>query len=103
MTQARQISYRIPFTAKSSVAAGLHVRASLGGGAPHAFLVDTGSVGILAPRKTLGPDYQDFDPSQDITFQYVSSGNVYHGQWVRVPVVLGVPAGWDGTGDFPIA
>jgi hypothetical protein len=81
----------------------LHVSAALGGGAPHAFLVDTGSVGILAPRQTLGPDYQNFDPSQDIEFEYVSSGNVYWGQWVKVPVVLGVPAEWDGTGDYPTA
>jgi hypothetical protein len=100
---ANEFSYRIPFTSKSSLAAGLHVSASLGGGAPHTFLVDTGSVGILTPRKTLGPDFQDFDPSRDITLQYVSSGNLYHGQWVKVPVVLGVPAHWDGTGDYPTA
>jgi hypothetical protein len=103
MSPANELSYRVPFTSKSSLAAGFYVSASLGGGAPHAFLVDTGSVGMLAPRKTLGPDYQDFDPSRDITFQYVSSGNMYHGQWVKVPVVLGVPAQWDGTGDHPIA
>jgi hypothetical protein len=96
-------SYRVPFTSKSSLAAGFHVSASLGGGAPHAFLLDTGSVGILAPRQTLGPDYQNFDPSRDIKFQYVSSGNAYFGQWVKVPVVLGVPAPWDGAGDYPIA
>ena len=92
------ISYHVPFTAKSSLACGFHVSAALGDGAPHAFLVDTGSVGILVPRNTLGPDYQDFDPSQDIEFRYVSSGNAYRGQWVEVPVVLGVPATWDGTG-----
>jgi len=83
--------------------AGFHVSGSLGGGLPHAFLVDTGSVGILVPRQTLGPDYQSFDPSQDIEFQYVSSGNAYWGQWVKVPVILGVPADWDGTGDYPMA
>jgi hypothetical protein len=44
-----------------------------GGGAPHAFLLDTGSVGILTPRSVLGPGFQQFDPSQDIEFQYVSS------------------------------
>jgi hypothetical protein len=103
MHQTNNISYHVPFTAKSTLAAGFHVSAALGGGAPHAFLVDTGSVGILVPRNTLGPDYQDFDPSQDIEFQYVSSGNVYWGQWVEVPVVLGVPATWDGTGDYPVA
>lgn len=103
MNRANEISYRVPFTSKSSLTTGLHVSASLGGGTPHSFLVDTGSVGILAPRQTLGPDYQDFDPSRDITFQYVSSGNIYHGQWVKVPVVLGVPTAWDGTGDYPTA
>ena len=103
MGQTNETSYQIPFTSESSLAVGFHVSAALGGGAPHAFLVDTGSVGILVPRDTLGPDYQNFDPSLDIDFQYVSSGNVYSGQWVRVPVVIGVPASWDGTGDYPIA
>jgi hypothetical protein len=103
MNQTNEISYHVPFTSGSSLAAGLHVSAALGGGAPHALLVDTGSVGILVPRKTLGPDYQDFDPSQDVSFQYVSSRNVYCGQWVKVPVVLGVPAGWDGAADYPVA
>jgi hypothetical protein len=104
MNQTNQISYDVPFTSDSSLTAGLHVSAALGGGPPHAFIVDTGSVGILVPRQTLGPDYQDFDPSQDIKFQYVSSPNVFYwGQWVQVPVVLGEPAGWDGTGDYPVA
>ena len=103
MSQPNEVSYHVPFTADSSLADGLHVSAALGGGTPHAFLVDTGSVGILVPRQVLGPDYQDFDPSQDITFGYVSSGNTYQGQWVKVPVVLGVPAAWDGTGDYPVA
>lgn len=103
MSQSNEISYHVPFTSRSSLADGLHVSAVLGGGAPHSFLVDTGSVGILVPRRVLGSDYQDFDPSQDITFRYVSSGNTYHGQWVKVPVVLGVPAVWDGTGDYPVA
>src|SRR5271156_6486655 len=92
----------MPFTQDSSLTSGLHVSAALGG-APHAFLLDTGSVGILTPRSVLGPDYRQFDPSQDILFEYSSSGNKYFGQWVKVPVVLGVPADWDGTGDYPIA
>jgi hypothetical protein len=96
-------TYQIPFTSNSSLSDGFHISAALGGGAAHAFLVDTGSVGIVAPRQILGPDYQNFDPSQDIEFQYVSSGNAYLGQWVELPVVLGVPADWDGTGDYPIA
>ena len=103
MSLSNEMSYQAPFTSGSSLAGGLHVSAALGGGAPHAFLVDTGSVGILVPRQVLGPDYQDFDPSQDITFGFVSSGNTYHGQWVKVPGVLGVPAAWDGTGDYPVA
>jgi len=103
MLGTNEVSYHVPFTSNSNLAAGLHVSAALGGGVPHAFLLDTGSVGILVPRSVLGPDYQQFDPSQDITFQYVSSGKTYMGQWVEVPVVLGVPADWDGTGDYPIA
>jgi hypothetical protein len=103
MSGTNEVSHHVPFTLDSSLAAGLHVSAALGGGVPHAFLLDTGSVGILVPRTALGPDYQQFDPSQDITFQYISSGKKYFGQWVEVPVVLGVPADWDGTGDYPIA
>jgi hypothetical protein len=103
MSGTNEVSYHVSFTSDSSLAAGLHVSAALGGGVPHAFLLDTGSVGILVPRSVLGPDYQQFDPSQDITFQYVSSGKTYMGQWVEVPVVLGAPADWDGTGDYPIA
>jgi hypothetical protein len=97
------LSYRMPFTSDSSLADGLHLFAALGGGTPHRFQVDTGSVGILVPRRRLGPGYQDFDPSQDTKFGYVSSGKVYWGQWIRVPVVLGIPATWDGTGNYPVA
>ena len=103
MDQTNEISYEVPFTSGSSLSAGFHVIASLGGGPPHVFLLDTGSVGILVPRRTLGPHYQSFDPSRDVKFQYISSGNAYWGQWVKVPVVLGVPAEWDGAGDYPIA
>ena len=101
--EINEMSYEVPFTSASNLAAGFHVSAALGGGSPHVFLVDTGSVGILVPRRVLGPDYQEFDPSEDIEFQYVSSGNAYWGQWVKVPIVLGVPSDWDGTGDYPIA
>jgi hypothetical protein len=103
MSGTNVVSYHVPFTPESSLTSGLHVIAALGDGAPHVFQVDTGSVGVLAPRSVLGPDYQQFDRSQDIEFQYASSGKKYCGQWVRVPVVLGVPADWDGTGDYPIA
>jgi hypothetical protein len=103
MRQTNDLSYRMPFTSDSSLTNGLHVFAALGGGAPHRLQVDTGSVGILVPRRRLGPDYQDFDRSRDSEFGYVSSGRIYWGQWVRVPVVLGVPATWDGTGEYPVA
>jgi hypothetical protein len=96
-------SVRVPFTPNSNLTNGLIVSAALGGGPSHALLVDTGSVGILIPRRVLGPAYQDFDPSQDIAFGYVSSGNHYLGQWVNAPIFLGVPPGWDGTGDYPFA
>ena len=74
MQQTNAISYQVPFTSDSNLAKGLYVLAALGGASPHRFQVDTGSVGILVPRRNLGPDYQDFDPSQDIKFGYVSSG-----------------------------
>jgi hypothetical protein len=41
--------------------------------------------------------------SLDVTFEYVSSGKVYCGQWVKAPVILGVPETWDGDGDYPTA
>jgi hypothetical protein len=103
VSETNDASYHVPFTSGSSLLTGLHVRAALGGGPPHAFLLDTGSVGVLTPRAVLGPDYQKFDPSLDTEFRYVSSGKTYFGQWVKVPLVLGVPADWDGTGDYPVA
>lgn len=103
MNKVNETTCQVPFTSDSSLTAGFHVCAALGGGPPHLFMIDTGSVGILVPRNRLGPDYQDFDPSQDITFGFISSGKKYRGQWITVPVVVGVPASWDGTGDFPIA
>ncbi len=101
MTPANSASYTLQFTPESSLSRGFHLHAVLGGGPPHLFEIDTGSVGILVPRARLGPNYQDFDPTQDITFKYSSSGNAYWGQWVLVEVILGVPADWDGTGDYP--
>ena len=103
MSQNTEISYQVPFTLDSSLTNGLHIFAALGDGSPHPFQVDTGSVGILVPRHRLGPDYQEFDRSQDTEFRYVSSGRTYWGQWVKVPVILGVPATWDGAGDYPEA
>jgi hypothetical protein len=103
VSETNDASYHVPFTSGSSLLTGLHVSAALGGGAPHTFLLDTGSVGVLTPRAVLGADYQKFDPSLDTEFRYVSSGKTYFGQWVEVPLVLGVPAEWDGTGDYPVA
>jgi hypothetical protein len=96
----KRISLRIPYTAAYSPADALHVWASLGGGPAHMFEVDTGSVGILVPRAVLGPNILAVDPAKGTTFGFVSSGNSYHGEWVKVSVVLGVPEGWDGTGAF---
>jgi hypothetical protein len=102
MPSTSELSCFLPFTPDSSLTDGLHIHAALGDGPPHPFEIDTGSVGILVPRQRLGPAYQSFDPSLDTKFQFVSSGNIYWGQWVKVPVVLGVPLTWDGTGDYPI-
>jgi hypothetical protein len=103
MAWASELSCFLPFTPDSSLTNGLHVYAALGGGPAHLFEIDTGSVGILVPRQKLGSDYQNFDPSLDTKFEFASSGNVYWGQWVKVPVVLGVPATWGGVGDYPLA
>jgi hypothetical protein len=103
MQRQSELSFCIAYTPESSLDGGLHVLAALGGGPPHLFQVDTGSVGFLVPRNKLGLDYQDFNPAQDIKFEFVSSGNTYWGQWVKVPVVLGIPVAWDGTGHYPIA
>jgi hypothetical protein len=93
----------LPFTPASDLTSGLHLYAAVGAGAPHLFEIDTGSVGALVPRQSLGPAYQNFDRSLDVTFEYVSSGKVYCGQWVKAPVILGVPETWDGDGDYPMA
>ena len=90
----------LPFTPASDLTGGLHLYAAVGGGAPRLFEVDTGSVGVLVPRQSLGPAYQNFDRSLDVKFEYVSSGKVYWGQWVKAPVILGVPETWNGDGDF---
>ena len=103
MPSSSELSYPLHFTAASDLTSGLHLYAAIGGGPPHLFEVDTGSVGILVPRKRLGPAYQNFDPSLDVEFGYVSSRKKYCGQWVKAPVALGVPATWDGTGDYPMA
>ena len=103
MRWTSELSCFLPFTPDSSLTNGLHLLAALGGGPAHRFEIDTGSVGILVPRQRLGPNYQNFDPSLDTKFEFVSSGNVYWGQWVKVPVILGVPPMWDGTGDYPLA
>jgi hypothetical protein len=97
------LSCRLSFTSDSSLKTGLHLFAAVGGGPPHRFEVDSGSVGMLVPRRSLGPDYQSFDPSLDTQFGLVSSGNSYWGQWVRVPIVLGVPPTWDKMGEYPSA
>jgi hypothetical protein len=103
MLSSRERSCFLPFTPASDLTSGLHLFAAIGGGPPHLFELDTGSVGVLVPRQRLGPAYQNFDPSLDVKFEYVSSGKVYCGQWVKAPVMLGVPETWDGTGDYPMA
>ena len=41
---------------------------------------------------------------ENITISVSADGEVYWGQWVKVPVVLGVPPTWDGTDDsYPVA
>jgi hypothetical protein len=103
MPSSSERSCFLPFTPASDLTSGLHLYAAVGGGAPHLFEIDTGSVGVLVPRQTLGPAYQNFDRSLDVKFEYVSSGKVYCGQWVKAPVILGVPETWDGDGDYPMA
>jgi hypothetical protein len=103
MPETNEVSCHVPFINDSSLTSGLHVSAALGGGLPHAFQVDTGSVGVLVPRSVLGPDYQQLDSSPESTFGYVSSGKMYQGQWVKALVFLGVPADWDGTGEYATA
>jgi hypothetical protein len=103
MPSSSERSCFLPFTPASDLTNGLHLYAAVGGGPPHLYEVDTGSVGALAPRQSLGPAYQNFDPPLDVKFEYVSSGKVYWGQWVKAPVILGVPETWDGDGDYPMA
>src|ERR1700683_1071416 len=103
MPSSSERSCFVPFTPASDLASGLHLYAAVGGGAPHLFEIDTGSVGVQVPRQRVGLAYQNFDASLDVKFEYVSSGTVYWGQWVKAPVILGVPETWDGNGDYPMA
>jgi hypothetical protein len=103
MPSSSERSCFLPFTPASDLTSGLHLYAAVGGGTPHLFEIDTGSVGVLVARQSLGPAYQNFDSSLDVKFEYVSSGKVYWGQWVKAPVILGVPETWDGAGDYPMA
>ena len=62
MPSSSERSCFLPFTAASDLTSGLRLYAAIGGGPPHVFEVDTGSVGVLVPRNRLGPPYQNFDP-----------------------------------------
>ena len=65
MPSSSERSCFLPFTPASDLTSGLHLYAAVGGGAPHLFEIDTGSVGVLVPRQTLGPAYKNFDRSLD--------------------------------------
>src|SRR5579871_2827595 len=104
MADSGNNSYRISFTSDSSPANGLHIHASFNGGPSHLFQIDTGSVGIVVPRAIIGPPYNVPDPSlPEVKLVYTSDDKPFYGQWIKMPIVLGVPPDWDHTGDYPTA
>jgi hypothetical protein len=60
--------------------------ASLGGGPPHRVQLDTGSIGLYAPKSALGPSVQISTTACSIT--YVSSGTTLAGHEATAPVAL---------------
>jgi hypothetical protein len=94
----------LPFTSGSDLTNGLHLYSMpLSEAAPHTYSRSIpGRSAFWRPGKASVPP-TNFDPSLDVKFEYVSSRKVYWGQWVKAPVILGVPETWDGDGDYPMA
>lgn len=77
----------------------LLARASVGGGPPHVFQLDTGSCGIVVGRTQLGPEYADAT-GPAATIHYMPSGNTLTGELIELPVAL---LGPDGAPPTPAA
>ena len=93
-------SYHIPFTRKVDFdhLTSLHVRASLNGGPPTSFQVDTGSVGIVVSAEEV-PDIDPKAPKGSI--KYSSSGVELNGVWTMVKVTF--PDSRDAKGNVATA
>jgi hypothetical protein len=70
--------------------------ASIGGGPAHRVQLDTGSLGLYAPKSVLGPSVQVSTTACSIT--YVSSGNQLSGHEATAPITL---LGSSAAGDVP--
>lgn len=92
--------YRIPWQRKVNFdkLASLHVRASLDGGRPASFQVDTGSVGVIVSRDEV-PDIDPNAPKGSIT--YSSSGIELRGVWTTTTITF--PDSTDGRGHVATA
>jgi hypothetical protein len=80
-------SYHVPFSNKVNFKhlLGMHVRASLNGGAPTTFLVDTGSVGIIVSADEI----PSIDPKALAgSMVYSSSGIELDGVWTTTTVTF---------------
>ena len=97
---AHTASYHIPFTRPVNFQklTSLHVRASLNGGPPTSFLVDTGSVGVIVSADEV-PNIDPKAPAGSI--KYSSSGIELDGVWTTVTLTF--PDSLDAQGHVATA
>ncbi|MDQ2992656.1 MAG: hypothetical protein M3R30_07565 [Candidatus Eremiobacteraeota bacterium] len=75
-----------PLGSGSPVTHGYFLKISVGGGPLHVVQVDTGSVGVVVPRTTLGPGARDTGIPGRI--EYTSSGRIFIGRYVVAKLTL---------------
>jgi hypothetical protein len=91
------VSYVIPFVhTPNGLSDGLSLNVSIGGGASHEVMLDTGSEALIVPKSALGPDVQTPSPSQRFTYEYTSNGLTLTGEIVMAAVACGVSNAFTG-------
>jgi hypothetical protein len=91
------VTYVIPFVQTSGgLSDGLSINLSIGQGAAHEVIVDTGSEALIVPKSALGPAVQTPSPAQPFTYEYTSDGYILKGEVVTASVALGVGGTFKG-------
>ena len=78
--------YTLRLAPSPGVSDPLKLLISIGGGGPSPFVIDTGSTGILAAPRWIGPRY--IDTGLPFKLTYTSSGRSYSGTWVIATVTF---------------